>query len=389
MVIPFPRGVFRVGGYDGQHQVNDPNCTTECCNAGASYPQRCVCGGLIHCAQLDQGDSYYGTPEITRCDRCGDNARAVSDMIGGVHDFLKDACIRELRMPFTIRCERMLVDHTDFCKGVLIRELGLPINSDWEAIHYALETPDPAYEEYPSKYKRSKKGGSGGIELCRRLHARQLSLPADATWRDIERGLYRPKFVTLRVGTFFSRKLLMAALQEKVDLSLSRGSSGIYAAAMLKHDFPIERGVRDIELVLVRSGLLVSDADREAGTERKLPIVRGKGLECGLELCPPETALQMLIQDKVNRGQWLKVMSQPILAEEKTLLSNGTWGRCLPSGEYNYRMFGVGVHEFGEAVLYASDPEGRSYTELGDYNSEALVFMRSPSKKLCLPEWVG
>ena len=179
----------------------------------------------------------------------------------------------------------------------------------------------------------------------------------------------------------------MVALQEKVDIM--RGSDFPYTAAMLKHDFSVERGMRNIELVLVRSGLLVSDADREKGVERKLHIVRERGLVCGLELCPQETALQMLIQDKVNSGQWMTVMSKPILAEEKTLLSNGTWGRCLPSGEYNSRMFGVGMNDRGEKLLYTSNPEGQFFTELGDYDSEVLVFMRHPNKKVSLPVWEG
>ncbi len=137
----------------------------------------------------------------------------------------------------------------------------------------------------------------------------------------------------------------------------------------------------------MRSGLLISDSERDKGLKRTLPAVRERGLACGLELCPPETALQMLIQEKIKLGEWWNILSPPVMAEERTKLSEGTSGQCLPTGEYNYRMFGVGMHGSGEAVLYASAPEGHHYKELGNFDSEAVVFMRSPDKKVSLPEW--
>lgn len=388
MIIPFPRNISKIEDYASRNHVSDPNCTVDCCDAGLSYPQRCICGGLIHCTEPEQGDSYYGTDAATYCDQCNLKGRSVSEMVSGIGSFLKETCIRELGVSFTVPIQHILTDHTDFCKSTLIRELNLSTESDWEAIHHALGTRNPMYEEYPSKYMLGK-GDTGGMELCRRQDAQELGLPKDASWVDIFRARYLPKQLSLQVGTFFSKKLLVSALEEK--LSPKRDYND-HIDKMLRNDFPIEKRERTIELVLVRVGLLVSDTDRDSGIKRLLSVVKERGLACGLELCPAETALQMLIQDKVNRGCWYKVMSEPILAEEKIRLSNGTDGHIIPSGQFNYRTFGVGVRDTGQRILFASDPEDPTYryhSEMGDYDSEALVFMRSPNKKLSLPAWQG
>lgn len=364
-VLSFPKPhTFKIGDHEGLHRTGDTQCNAGSCGTSwlGWYPKRCICGGLIHCedGHLHFSDSYYGAPPSEYCDNCGWDQKAVSDVIGGVLHVVKDACMHELGMSLDTSQKTVLVEHADFCRTYLARELHLQNDATWEEIGKALELEGP-YPQYPSKYKKEGQGERASLELCRRLKTRQCGLPPDATWEEIQRVSYEPRFIKIRVGNCVSKQWLANSLKQKgVDLKGAR-EHYLLPDIFASDDFYAERTEREIELVLVRSGLL--------GTDNKCSVLARKGLEYGLDLCPAETALQLCLQDKLSPSQWLIVMSKPFTICE----------------DRRKKVLGAGRDDCGSMLLYPTDYDSIT----SDNHSEALVFMRSPTKELCLPKWEG